>query len=271
MAAILALFPLTNSLENRIFLSFDWGYTMSRLISVSFLAAGLLLIGIQCSWGPKIKDGVALSTTAGNGKKISLQFTRGDFWMHQAKLGMMELRIAPQMAVWVEDSLGYVATLYVTRAFGKQIWNFAKINPDSCGRPMCMPYWLNRLRAKNIPGPTKNKPLPDAITGATPTGSFTLTSTLPEQFIRGTLFVEINKSFDNNNAWPAKKDMSSFNGQPPLVYKTVIDLGDSSQTSWDLSLSGMSGERESDAGLYPVDSRVTTALAMLKSISAKRL
>jgi hypothetical protein len=225
---------------------------------------------MHCTWGPEVKDGAVLSTTAGNGPKIAIQLTRGDFWVHGAKLGMMKLRITPQMAIWAEDSAGTVATLYVTQAFAKQNWRFAKIDPDSCGRPTCMPYWLNRCKAVNLPVPTKNHPLPDAITGATPTGSFELTSSLPDNFTRGTLYVEINKSFDNNPAWPAKKDMSSFNGQPPLVYEAMVDLGDSTVTSWTFSLKGMSGERADDPALYPADNRLTTALRMVKSITVRR-
>jgi hypothetical protein len=235
------------------------------------IGAALLASSIHCTFGPQIKDGVALSTTAGNGKKIQLQFERGDFWIHQAKLGRMKLRIAPQMAVWAEDSSGAVATLYVTHCFAKQDWKFAKIDPNECGRPTCMPYWLNRLKANKIAAPTKNNPLPDAISGATPTGSFTLTSTLPETFTAGKIYVEINKSFDNNDAWPVKKDMSSFNGQPPVVYEALINLADSSISSWNLTACGISGEKGDDPKLYPLDERLTTALKMITGITVTRL
>ena len=175
------------------------------------------------------------------------------------------------MAVWVEDSAGTVSTIMVTRAFAKQDWKFAKLGPDSCGRTMCMPYWLNRLRAKGLPLPTKNNPLPDAVTAATPAGSFTLSSSLPDGFVKGQLYLEINKGFDNNTAWPAKKDYSSFNGQPPLLYVTDINLSDSTTSSWNLELKAMSGETGTDSLFYPVDSRITTALNMIKSVTVKKL
>jgi hypothetical protein len=220
--------------------------------------------------GPEISDGATITTKAGNGRSIAIEFTRGSAWMHGAKLGMMKLRITPQLAVWAEDSAGTVATLFVTRAFAKQEWRFAKFNPDSCGRPMCMPYWLNKLIAKGLPVPTKNHPLSDAITGATPRGSFTLNATLPERFNKFELFVEINKSFDNNEAWPVKKDHSSFNGQPPVVYGASVNLDDTVLKAWTFSPKGMSGERGNDPALYPIDKRLTTALEMVKSISVRR-
>jgi hypothetical protein len=238
---------------------------------IGIMGTTLLVCSMHCTVGPRIKDDVALSTSAGNGQKISLHLERGDFWIHQAKLGLMKVRVAPQMAVWVEDSSGAVATLYVTQAFAKQNWRFAKLDPNLCERPMCMPYWLNRLKANNIKGPTKVNPLPDAITAATPTGSFTLTSTLPEKFVAGKIYVEINKAFDNNNAWPATKDMSGANGQPPLVYEASINLADSTLSSWSLAISGISGDKGDDPKLYPLDNRLTTALNMVKSITVSRL
>jgi hypothetical protein len=197
-----------------------------------------------------------------------MEFTRGEAWMNKVKIGKINARISPQFAVWAEDSSGTIATLFVTRAFAKQEWGFVKFNPDSCGRPMCMPYWLNRMAAKGMPYPTKKHPLPDAITGATPKGSFMLNTTLPEGFNKFQLFVEINKSYDNNEAWPAKK--GAFNGQPPVVYGASVNLADTTVKTWTLSLKGMSGEQGNDPTLYPIDKRLTTALEMVKSISVKR-
>ncbi|MBL8026061.1 MAG: hypothetical protein JNL74_06610, partial [Fibrobacteres bacterium] len=206
------------------------------------------------------------------GTTIQLDFSRGDFWMHETKMGAMTLRITPQLALWAEDELGNITTLFVTNAFGKQDWKFAKINPDSCGRSMCMPYWLNRLKAVGASWPTKNNPLPDAVTGATPTGSFSITVTVPDSFKTGKLYVEINKSFDNNDSWPAKKDaMESFNGQPPLVYETAINLLEPSKTEWQFVLSGFSGNTVNDPSLYPIDNKITTAKEMIKTIKAIKL
>ena len=237
-----------------------------------FFAAASTAVALfsACSFGPQLKDGAVISTTAGSGSKIRMECTRGGSWLLETKMGMMNLRITPQFAVWVEDSAGKATTLMVTNAFAKQDWKFAKINPDTCGRPMCMPYWLNRIYSQNQPLPTKNKPLPDAVTGATPAGSFLLNTQLPEGLVAFKLYVEINKSFDNNEAWPASKDMSSFNGQPPVVYAADINLADTVASSWKLLPVGMSGVVGHDPVLYPVDSKLTTALDMLKEIVVTR-
>jgi hypothetical protein len=234
-----------------------------------------ILIGIVlssllvCTVGPEISDGAIVATKAGNGPAISIEFKRGDAWMNKKKMGMLNVRISPQFAIWAEDSVGTIATLFVTRAFGKQEWKMMKFHADSCGRPMCMPYWLNRLVAKGMQRPTKNHPLSDAITGATPKGSFMLNTTLPEGFNKFNLYVEINKSFDNNEAWPAK-GFSTFNGQPPVVYEASVNLADTTSKTWALSIKGMSGEKGNDPTLYPIDKKLTTALEMVKSISVKR-
>jgi hypothetical protein len=238
----------------------------------AFILSGAILLSCiaACTLGPEISDGQTLSTRAGNGRPIAVEFTRGSAWMKEAKMGFLKLRITPQLAVWAEDSAGMVATLFVTRAFAKQDWRLAKFHPDTCGRPMCMPYWLNRLVAKGLPVPTKNHPLSDAVTGATPKGSFTLGTALPEGFRKFQLFVEINKSFDNNDTWPAKKDHSSFNGQPAVVYAATVNLDDTAAKSWVLSPKGMSGERGNDPALYPIDKRLTTALEMLEKVTVRR-
>lgn len=240
--------------------------------SLLFVPAGILLVSAftSCTLGPTLSDGAAITTAAGNGPKIKLDFARGDSWMSGAKIGFLKLRITPQIVVWAEDGAGAVTTLFATRCFGKQEWKMAKFDPDSCGRPTCAPYWLGRLKANKLSPPTKNHPLPDAVTGATPRGSFTLVTSLPAGLTKFTLFIEISKSFDFNEGWPEKTGPTPFNGQPAVIYRGAIDLSDTAAKSWTLAAAGMSGDRGDDPVLYPLSPKLTTALSVVKSIMVTR-
>jgi len=186
-------------------------------LRASAIACACLLFA--CTLGPQVRDGGIITTNANvQGNRITVRFTRGSYFANVKRFLFAKFTITPQIAVWTEDTQGhYLQTLYVTRKFAKQDWGIMPHTKDSCFRTSSLPYWLNKYIHAGNAAPTTNKPLPDAVTAATPTGSFdintTVNSTAPPIIIK----VEVNSSFDYNEAFGAKRIASHINGQPALV------------------------------------------------------
>lgn len=223
---------------------------------------------MQCAVGADIKDGGIISTnTSVSGTPIHIDFTRGTAWTHTAKIGIANLKIIPQIAVWVEDTNGnFKQNIYVTRCFGKQDWKFLKGNPDSTYRTSSLPYWMNKMGKVSIAPPTRNNPLPDAVTAATPTGSFMIKSMIDSSIKQGILFCEINSSFDNNETF-TKDRPEPYNGQPSVVYSGKFDVVQTG-TPIKLVYKGHGGEAGKDSTLYSDSKGITTALNIIVSIRA---
>ena len=238
-------------------------------MKVRSLAVSVLLgLICSCTLGPAIKDGAVIATNKNvKGSALVLQFERGPQWFLSKKMGPMTIRITPQMAIWIEDTLGkYWGTVYVTESFGAQKWKFMKPNPDTCFRPMCMPYWMNKYVSAGNHIPTRNHPVSDAVTAATPTGSFMLTTMVPESLTTFVVFVEYNRSFDNNETYNAHRKESRINGQPSAVYACRVNLNDPTRPYDTLKLIGRGGETGSDGALYHDSDKLTTALSVFKNI-----
>jgi hypothetical protein len=242
---------------------------MKLWLSSAVAGIGLLC---ACTVGTPLKDGGIITTNAGiKGTPLVLKFERGPEWLLNKKMGPTTIRITPQIAVWIEDTSGkYQSTLYVTQSFGAQKWKFLKPNPDTCFRPMCMPYWMNKYVSAGNPAPTRNHPVPDAVTAATPAGSFTLTTMVPEGLSVFTICVEYNRSFDKNETYTERRKESRFNGQPSAVFAGRVDLKDTARAFDTLKLIGRGGENGSDAALYRDTEKLTTALAVFSSIVVQR-
>jgi hypothetical protein len=220
--------------------------------------------------GDDIKDGMNITSDYNqSGKKVTLTFKRGKHFLTTGKLGVAKFKIMPQIAVWLEDTSGrYLQTVYVTRCFGKQEWKYFKPDPDSCFRTMCMPYWFNRYKKAGNAAPTPKKTLPDAVTGATPTGNFTIDFTIPDSLKCAMVFTEWNSSFDNNDSFT--KESVSFNGQPSIILSTRINLGDSVRTVDTLTLKGHGGNKGDDATLYTDTGKLTTAQSIFSLVTISR-
>lgn len=227
----------------------------------------------SCTLGPDPKDGSVYSMNAGNnGSGLTITVERGKAWMHPATIGIMKLKITPQLAIWVQDTAGaFVENVFVTRCFGKQEWKMAKFPPDSCGRDMCMPYWLGKLRASGAKAPSKNAPLPDAVTGATPPGGFTVSTRLATALRTFDVCLELNKSFDFNEQYTEKTKPFPYNGQPAVVYRTRVNLDDTAAAAFDFVYAGHSGNAGNDPKLYENTDGITTALDMIKKARVARV
>lgn len=159
--------------------------------------------------------------------RVVLNLTAGSEWSHPKWFGPLRVNLAPQIAVWLEDSQGrYVADLFVTVKAGKSAWGKVR-------RPEALPAWSHDRGIRYSDGlfmPTKEAPLPDAVTGPTPKlrkagDSAALSLPFPPGLSPGSyrLLVEVNSSFDFNSAYPETR--GNVNGQPSLVYSISFVWG----------------------------------------------
>ncbi len=187
----------------------------------------------------------------------------------------------PTFAFWIEDSDGkYLQTLYVTNYLATGVYGHAQLaegkprsKPGPAKRPSSLPYWLHKrnVRADGVTYlPTPDKPVPDAITGATPKKDFLLktvaTGQLPRKF---KLLMEINQAWDFNSYWnkdlyPGEFDYS-YSCQPALVYSVDIDLN-YPEKEYKLACVGHSDYAGKTGTLFPDISTFTTALDIVKEI-----
>jgi hypothetical protein len=232
-----------------------------------FIAVFLLATQVICSKQPSFNDGSVITTNSDKrGRAVTLKFTRGSAWGSEVRFGPVKIKIRPQIAVWVEDSAGnFRQNIYVTHRFAKQEWQSIKSHPDSTYRTSSMPYWMNKLLRASQPLPTRARPLPDAVTAATPDGSFSIESVIDSSITAGSIWCEFNSSFDNNEKWPAdKKNKESFNGQPSLLFKG--DFSSSGSGTIAMKYIGHGGDSGSDGNLYKGDTGITSAKEIITGI-----
>lgn len=183
----------------------------------------------------------------------------------------------PLMAIWVEDLEGnYIQTLYVALSIAKGVYRYGdpstgRWQPGPMRRPATLPYWSHQRGIQYEDGlylPTQSNPMPDAITGPTPKGSFTLQTQTPQKELRQfRVLLEINQSWDwnhhwHNNKFPNDTDYKT-SSQPALVYEAIIDL-DSDKQIFILKPIGHSHWSGKSGELYTELSTLTTALNIIK-------
>jgi hypothetical protein len=232
-----------------------------RRANLLCMASCILLFVFSCTVGPDLKDGTVIKTNEDiQGRKISIRFTRGPEFSTVKRFGFVKAIITPQIAVWIEDTLGrLLQTIYVTHKFAKQDWGMAKHGADTCFRTSSLPHWLNKyVQAGNF-APTKNKPLPDGITAATPPGSFDIQTTVGDLPLLFVVKAEINSSFDYNAHFNSKRDSSKINGQPAVVFSARVNGYTYVNPVAKMSVKGRSGETGADPALYNDTANLTTA------------
>ena len=173
---------------------------------------------------------------------VSIVLTTGDEWVHTWVWKGVRLSARPQMAFWLADESGaLVDTLYVTRRTGRQSWlggDFTGESREEMRRPSALPVWGHARGVVAEDGvflPTRDEPLPDAETGATPRGGFSRTFELPLALPPGTyhVYAEINQSLDYDETWAADlpEDDPHYSGgdygsgQPSVVWRATIEVG----------------------------------------------
>lgn len=205
--------------------------------------------------------------------KVSIQ--QGDAWLHDFPLlWFIKKKNPPQIAIWTEDLKGnFLSTIYVTEKLAKQSWMAAGGNR----RKESLPCWSHAQGKQYKDGlylPTKDDPLPDTVTGATPKGSFTTNIQPDGQMKQFVIKCEFNHSVDFNEHYPqnAKEGDANYSGgkmgsgQPAVVYQVVVDLT-SGQKEFKGKLIGHSSPDGSDGKIFPDTAKLTTALGIVKSIT----
>lgn len=188
----------------------------------------------------------------------------------------------PTFAIWIEDESGkLLETIFVTRYFGTGVFGYAageegkwKNEPGEAIRPAALPYWSHKrniISRDSLYVPTPENPVPDAITGPTPKGSFTLESKIsesnPKSFI---IFLEINQPWDWNSYWTNSKYPEDIDyktsAQPSVVYAVKAELN-GMKSQYVLQTVGHNHYSEKDGELYTNLNTLTTALEIAESIS----
>lgn len=206
---------------------------------------------------------------------IKVCVEQGSEWLHDFPLFLgIKKKNPPQIAVWLEDTQGnYLSTLYVTHKIATQSWQASGGNR----RKEALPHWCYSRGVKytdDLYLPTKNQPLVDGISGATPQGSFDVklrTKDMLKQFV---VKVEINHSTDFNEYYPKSAQEGEQNysggkegsGQPAVIYAALVDLT-SGKKSFEATLVGHSSPDGTSGAIYEDVSELTTALHIVKQIS----
>ncbi len=232
------------------------------------LSTTLALTALSCSG-----QGNAHSDFGSGNIRISIE--QGSEWLHDFRLfWFIKKKNAPQIAIWTEDFEGnFLSTIYVSEKMAKQSWMAAGGNRRKESLP-CWSHAQGKLYSDGLYLPTKNDPLPDAVTGATPKGSFTADIQMNEDIKQFVVKCEFNHSVDFNEYYPkdAKEGDSNYSGgkmgsgQPAIVYQVVVD-SDTGQKEFKGELIGHSSTDGSDGNIYPDTSKLTTALNIVKSVT----
>jgi len=211
------------------------------------------------------------SNISGTGQPIEIEFIRGNAFNH------------PTFAIWLEDTEGkYIQTLFVTRAIGQSIFTYGDKadgtwKPGEVRRPAALPYWAHKRGIRASDGlyiPSADQPVPDAYSGATPKGNFSLTTRsdnpLPQQV---KICMEINQTWDWNEYWtnskyPDDKDYKT-SCQPSVVYSAILNLANPDVVT--LQPAGHGHYSGKDGSLTPDLSTLTTALNITSGITVRIL
>jgi hypothetical protein len=208
---------------------------------------------------------------------ISVSIKEGENWIHDFPLFLgIDLKNPPQFAVWIEDTSGnYISTLFVTKRIAKEGWRSNGGNR----RKEALPHWCHQRGVIYDDGlylPTKEKPLTDGISGATPKSGIQLKLQPTDDLRQFVIKAEFNHSIDFNDSFPesAKEGDGNYSGgnmgsgQPALVYAATIDL-DNEIKEYQLQLIGHSSPDGSQGNIYSDLSGITSADKIVKEIIIK--
>ena len=176
-----------------------------------------------------------------------------------------------QIAIWLTDEQGvFVDTVYVTRKIAKKgLGNRSGGLDDKLGgaRLSTLPVWaysrgIDYGNANFYP--PKNKPLPDAITSATPKVGEFVWEWKPKEALKPRkylYYIEVNKSFDKNE----HHDYSWYRGQPSVVWRGNIQVGNQISKS-EATIIGHGNVAGEDGTINPDLSTLTTSLRLIEKV-----
>jgi len=199
---------------------------------------------------------------------LRIDVRAGGAWLHDFPVMLgIKMKNPPQVAIWTEDPSGrYLSTLYVTHRIATAAWRSNGGNP----RREALPVWCHARGGQ----PTKESPVVDGTSGATPKADFEVKVGPVGDVRRFTVKIEVNHSTDWNEHYPknAAEGESGYSGgsggsgQPALVYAAEIDL-DQPRKSYTARLVGHSSPDGSDGDIRPDTSHITTALDIVREIT----
>ena len=239
-----------------------------KTTTLFIVAASALCLASCSSQNPtKMQTASQLETKADpKGKTITLTAKQGAEFKH------------PLIAIWIENENGaFIQTLYASASFVKGIFPYGVMENGKWIKaarrhPSALPYFSHKFGNKTTDGlflPTPENPVPDAVSGATPTGSFTLKAKSAIKLKHYKILMEINEPFDFNSSWNSDKypgdEEYKLSGQPALVYAVDIDT-DNPSKEFTLKPIGLSSYNGSDGVLNPDTASLTTALMMLNEV-----
>jgi hypothetical protein len=195
-----------------------------RMIIISFV----MLVGL---FGFSSCSKEELSFTNGD---IKIEIETGEHWIHDFPLFLgISKKNPPQFAIWLEDTRGnYISTVFATHKIATEGWKANNGNR----RKEALPYWCHQRGVVYEDGlllPTKENPLTDGITGATPKENKTLQLSLEDFTEPVVIKAEFNHSIDFNEYFPedAKEGDANYSGgdmgsgQPAVIYSGTLNPG----------------------------------------------
>lgn len=208
---------------------------------------------------------------------IRVRIEAGKEWLHDFPVFLgISKKNPPQIAIWLEDTEGnYLSTIYVSHKIATQSWQMAGGNR----RKEALPHWCHSRGVRYADGlylPTKDEPLTDGISGATPRSGFDVKLVPAELLRKFVVKIEVNHSTDWNVAYPKSAEEGDPNysggkegsGQPAVVYAAVVDLV-SEQKEFEAELLGHSSPDGSPGEICSDISELTTALHIVERITVQ--
>lgn len=181
------------------------------MAALSCLAATLAVSGCAAPRGQ------TTSVQSAQGPRFSLELSPGPNYKTTTGWLLFKIPVYPQVAVWVETTDGqYLGTIFVTSKGEKGSW----VSAPSTGRPEALPVW-SHLKQGDL----------DSVSAATSAGETIRDSDLAAKLPAGDyiILLETNRSYDYNTTYT--KDNSGVCGQPSIVYRARLSVGNGSATA----------------------------------------
>jgi hypothetical protein len=256
---------------------------LSTLVIVLFLSYGVFAGGQRQE---VFETGPREGADTQSGIAVAVQVMPGEHFDHKMKIfPLINITNNPQMVLWAESAEGdFLGTLYITERIATQSWRGAPGDDtpkEEIRRPESLPVWAHRhgeVYSDGLLVPTREEPMADAVTGATPKGEFLVYTEIPAGHGEVLVYLEVNMSTDFNDAFPAEAPEGSPNysggewgsGQPALVYRGRLVIGDGGRPRLpvELTLLGRSSPDGSTGEIFADLEGMTTAQEI---VSAARL
>ena len=233
--------------------------------------------GVACLMIIVLFTGCSSTLNLGSGD-LSVTVKPGEDWNHKLPVFLFfSIKTQPQFAIWVD----YIDTIYVTHKTATQGWSKAPGDPtpkDKITRNEALPYWSHKRNILGTNGsymPSRDKPVEDAKTSATPKKESTFgynPANLPDKFL---VVAEFNISTDFNDTY--RKDLAKEDenysggewrsGQPSIIYEAQVDKNSTGIVK--MKITGHGSPDGSNGNLYSDMSGMTTAMKIVGDITVK--